>query len=366
MVLQHNLSYDILCATNEKVKSMSTYNTSLLRLAREQGGLSQSVLAARLKVQQALLSKYEHGLLVPTDEMQTKIAKVLNYPKSFFLREDDEVPSGLVFHRKRSSLTAKVRLPLEAEVRARSLDVLQLAKSQNLKSNIIPREGASPSEMAQRLRRFWGCANGPIENLIELLERNNIIVLAFDFKTDKLDGFFMPLQDDIIAIALNTNAAFTQDRRRFTLAHELGHAVLEHFNENPGSDCEDQANEFASEFLLPQKDVIAELKPPLTITNLKLLKSKWRVSMQSLVHRAHVLGTMSDPAYRSTCIYLSAHGFRKREPLCGISEETPRLLAESMQKFVSSNQGNVLNALHLTWERFHERYPQVEGLLKCK
>ena len=46
------------------------------------------------------------------------------------------------------------------------------------------------------------------------------------------------------------------DRQRFTLAYELGHLVM-HLQTNPSftRDISHEANEFAAEFLMPEKDI---------------------------------------------------------------------------------------------------------------
>lgn len=337
---------------------MTAYNASLLRLAREQEGLTQKGLAERLNVQQAVLSKYENGAIVPPENMQLKIASALNYPMAFFLQDDGEIPSGLAFHRKRSSLLASVRLRIEAEVRARSLDAIKLFRRDNRRSNIITREGRSAADMAKAIRSHWNVAPGPIADLTSLLEQNGIIVLQFDFLTDKLDGFFMPLPDGIVAIALNDNPAFSPDRRRHTLAHEFGHALLEHCSEFPDKEREKEAEAFAAELLTPADCIKAELQPPLTINRLLALKTRWKVSMGSLLYRAHSLGTIKDSTYRRTWMFLSSQGYRKREPDCGIPEEHPKLLSELMRRFVQVTP-DALETLHLTAERFRVRYPQI-------
>ncbi len=338
---------------------MAAYNASLLRLAREQEGLTQKGLAEKLNVQQAVLSKYENGSIVPPENMQQKIAAALDYPVAFFLQNDGEIPSGLVFHRKRSSLLlSSVRVRIEAEVRARSLDVIKLFRSHDLHSNIIPREGRTPAEMAKAVRAHWQVAPGPIDDLTALLEANGIVVLQFDFQTDKLDGFFMPLPGGIISIALNDNPAFSPDRRRHTLAHECGHALLEHCDDFPDDEREKEAEAFAAELLTPADCIAAELQPPLTLARLRELKSRWKVSMGSLLYRAHSLGTIKDATYRRAWMFLSSQGYRKREPDCGIADEHPALLTREMSRFVASNP-NALETLCLSASRFHARYPEI-------
>ena len=337
---------------------MATYNASLLRLAREQEGLTQKGLAEKLGVKQAVLSKYENGAIVPPETMQKKIADALAYPVAFFWQNAEEIPSGLAFHRKRSSLTANVRLRIEAEVRARSLDVIKLYHHDNLRSNIIAREERTAEEMAKAIREHWNVAPGPIDDLTSLLEQNGIIVLQFDFQTDKLDGFFMPLRDGIISIALNSNSAFSPDRRRHTLAHECGHALLEHCDGFPDEEREKEAEAFAAELLTPAEYIKEELTPPLTLMRLRELKVRWKVSMGSLLYRAHSLKTITDATYRRAWMFLSSQGYRKKEPDCGIEDENPTLLVRLVNSLVAT-EPNALETLCLSPERFHKRYPWI-------
>ena len=337
---------------------MSIFNASLLRLAREQEGLTQKELAQKLCVQQAVLSKYENGTIVPPENMQQKIAVALDYPVAFFLQSNGEIPSGLAFHRKRSSLPASDRLRIEAEVRARSLDVIKLFRYHSLRSNIIPREGRTPAEMAKAIRAHWHVASGPIDDLTALLETNGIIVLQFDFQTDKLDGFFMPLPEGIISIALNDNPAFSPDRRRHTLAHECGHALLEHCDGFPDDESEKEAEAFAAELLTPADGIIVELQQPLTLAHLRMLKIKWKVSMGSLLYRAHSLGTIKDSKYRRAWMFLSSQGYRKCEPDFGIRDERPTLLIQLVNSFISK-EPDALKTFCLSAGRFHARYPEI-------
>lgn len=333
---------------------MATFNSIMLRLAREQHGLSQSELARQLSVQQAMLSKYENGVAVPSESVLAELSNRLGYPVSFFMQDVDDVPSGLVFHRKRKSLPASLRTKIEAEMKLRVLDVMFLYKKLDFRSDIVLRGNKTPEEMAQCLRKQWKIQCGPIPNMISLLEEHRIVVLEFDFGTDKLDGFFVPLQKEIICIALNTNPCFSADRRRFSLAHELGHALL-HQNDFPDSEKEMEADAFAAEFLMPEATIQTELEPPLTFSKLCELKAMWKVSIAALIFRAKKLGVISENTYRNTWMFLSAKGYRKHEPECGIQEERSGLLQSLMRDYAKKNV-KCLEELHLTQECFNERY----------
>jgi Zn-dependent peptidase ImmA (M78 family) len=62
------------------------------------------------------------------------------------------------------------------------------------------------------------------------------------------------------------------DRRRFSVAHELGHLVLHHTPEGAVYALERQADAFAEPFLLPSAAMRAALVPPITLTTLVALK----------------------------------------------------------------------------------------------
>lgn len=81
-----------------------------------------------------------------------------------------------------------------------------------------------------------------------------IFVVVADFMTPHLDSFtFHHIKRSGAAcrmIFLNKQAP--ADPRRFTLTHELGHAVM---RTTDSSDMEDEANRFAAEFLMPEAGI---------------------------------------------------------------------------------------------------------------
>lgn len=97
-------------------------------------------------------------------------------------------------------------------------------------------------------------------------------------------------------IVVNRNHCLT--RQRFSIAHELGHAVLQHgplrFNDvameqSRPSWQEIQANVFAAEVLMPKLKLTCHgFLTPRQISKL------CKVSMESATIRAHELGWMSD------------------------------------------------------------------------
>ena len=111
-------------------------------------------------------------------------------------------------------------------------------------------------------------------------------------------------------IVLNTDQP--ADRRRFTLAHELGHLVMHRF---PSPKMEDEANEFASALLKPAGDIrpyFAGRRIDLAL--LASLKPEWRVAMQALLMRASGLSLLTSQQSRNMWKQISARRLRLREP----------------------------------------------------
>lgn len=292
--------------------------------------------------------------------MVKKLATAFRYPVEYLTQPALDIPTGLVFHRKRASLPSGLRAKIEARARLLALDAVRICQFCGLIPDLIQRNGMQPEVAAIKLREKWCVGKGPIGDFIGTLEHNGVVVLPFDFQTDLLDGFFLPArtQPEFIFIALNTDKNFAPDRRRFTLAHELGHAIL-HRQEFPEVKvAEAEADSFASEFLMPASTILKDLSVPLTFTNLKKLKEKWGVSMSALARRAKDIGIISPSVYRRTCVFLSSCGYRKREPDFGMVNEKPRLMDNLMSRLLEQGE-NIDELLLLSQPRLSLRYPNV-------
>ena len=123
-------------------------------------------------------------------------------------------------------------------------------------------------------------------------------------------------------------------RQRFDAAHELGHLIMHHDAEPGGKVAEEQANRFASEFLMPAEE-IAPFLPISTAgkawATLAELKEYWGVSLAALLYRARALGVMSDVSYRNAVIRMSQNGWRRAEPGRISSLEMPSILPRARE-----------------------------------
>ena len=349
--------------------TLASFNPALLVLARERAQMTQKALAEKAGVKQASISKYESGKAVPSPEILQILAETLEVLPSFFEQAYNEVASGLPHHRKFSSLPAKVRQYVEAEARARLLDIIALQKlsgdvqhgGYEVVSRLMRLRKMTPEEVARWLRVRWvkakllAGAEAPIDTLGACVESLGIPVLAFDFGTSLLDGFFLHDQG-LGVIAINDSADFPIDRQRFTLAHELGHALL-HREAFPQAETEDEANRFAAELLLPEHSAKEDLRDAKTLFDYKALKAKWGISIAALGRRARDVEIYSNTQYRNFCIGLNMMGMRKREPACSLRKVSPmalrKLLSEALQ---TKTREALATVLGISMQLFEGRY----------
>jgi Zn-dependent peptidase ImmA (M78 family) len=107
----------------------------------------------------------------------------------------------------------------------------------------------------------------------------------------------------------------------------VGHLVLHHAPEGTPHALERQADAFAEAFLLPAAAMREVLVPPITLTTLADHKTRWGVSLQALIRRAHTLDLLTPSQYRSLSTQLGARGWRTREPIA-VPVERPRALRQ--------------------------------------
>ncbi len=297
--------------------------SSLLEAARVARGLTQATLSELSGVAQGVISKFESGLL-PVDERVNALAAQLDVPISLIDGTVVRSPHTRVFHRKQASLPAKIANKLRADMMLAHVRVNRLICNEAIPALDVPRLPLTsaldtPSDRARNVRKLWGVPQGPIENIVALLESHGVPCLMWDVASARVDAIASWPEDSRPLVMLGNHAP--GDRLRFTVAHELGHAVM---HDLPSSDCEREADEFASEFLMPRADVRDVLRGA-TLPKLAELKTVWGASIAALVRRARDVGAISDSAYRSLNIELSASGSRKKEPV-QLDPEHPSLV----------------------------------------
>ncbi len=289
-----------------------------IRQARELRAFTQTELAARVGVNQSSIALMEAGVVHPADSTLEAIALVCQFPPSFFRQgPPPPFPEGSLLFRAQHSVSARERNrtrrygQLVYELAVRMADRLEVPSPR------IPRLSASeaPERAAQLTRSGLGLSpDTPIGHLVAELERAGVVVLALPIRLGKQDAFSLwtaHLQPTPVVAILQGAPG---DRLRFSVAHELGHLVLHDSITGTRKTLEQQANRFAGEFLVPTEAIAAELVSPVTLEQLRSLKERWGVSIQTLATRARDVGAITDNQRTTLFRQLSARGWRTREP----------------------------------------------------
>jgi Zn-dependent peptidase ImmA (M78 family)/transcriptional regulator with XRE-family HTH domain len=313
---------------------MSTdfYDSLMMVTVRNSRGMTQKALAQASGVSQATLSKIESGFLHPEEATLSAIAAALDAPTNLLLKPVGFAgPPATVFHRKRASLPVSVVNRLRARLDLLHLQIRSLipeTMSVSLRRHPLADDGTvTPEDVAEEVRAELGISRGPVPDLINILEQAGIAVVRTDLGSAKIDALMSWPPEGRPIVLVGDHAP--GDRQRFSVAHELGHAVM---HQVPVEEQEQQADRFASAFLVPLEDAENALKN-VSIPKLASLKGQWGVSMAALLHRAHDLDTVTDFQYRKLNIAMSQAGFRMREPVA-IPAEHPHMLYECIGELI--------------------------------
>ncbi len=308
-------------------------------MCRAASGLSLRDLEAKIgnRVTAQAISKYERNQSVPSSGVLTALADALDVSVDYLGASGEVFLEAVEFRRKQ--LTTKRE---QAQVEARVLDLLEryLTVEEILGLPSIawdkPREAPwpvlrDPSEAeyaAGGLRGHWGLGLDPIPNLVELLEERGIKVLAMDLVG--LDGLTARVRREAggAASVVVVNRGDWGERQRFTMAHEIGHMVLE---ASSSVDEEKAAQYFAGAFLMPAETLRAEIgkrRNSMGWDELFDLKRIFGVSVQALTYRCKDLGIFSNRLYR-----LLFEEFARRRWSSPPYHEPHAMLAEQPRRF---------------------------------
>jgi Zn-dependent peptidase ImmA (M78 family) len=296
------------------------FNHSQFVFAREYRGISQTVLSKQIEgLSQSNLSKFEKGFDVLSDTIIETLIAYLDFPKSFFekvINNDIEI----AHYRKKSGITKAVKIQLESNNKILGYLVDQLSDSVDYPEfslKPLDPEEYTPEEVAKFTRKIMGLnKREPVFSIFTLLESKGVVVIEFDDVIDKFDGVSFMSDKGTPVIVINKN--FSNDRKRFTIAHELGHILMHITGDFPIPIHRDEkrkeieSNRFASEFLMPEEGIKNSLIG-LSLYDLAPLKKYWHTSKQSIIRRAKDLKGIPDNKGKYFMIELSRMGERKVE-----------------------------------------------------
>ena len=319
-----------------------------LKLARKRSGLSLRALSSAMDglVSAQAIGKYERAEMMPSSTVAIALADALEVTPSYLLSPSSVSLESVEF-RKLSSTRSRERAAVEAEVLDHVDRYLQIEEILGIDTTgqdmpdgapcrISDVEGAE--EVATTLRATWNLGSAPIQNMTELLEERGIKVFKLDLP-ERVDGLSCRVHrldgDDVPVVVCSTGKSV--ERQRFTIAHELGHLVLD----IPSTIPEEKAcHRFAGAFLAPRAELIREVgrrRHNFGFAELIDIKRMFGISAAALVMRMRDLGIINEATLRTIFRGIGS-SWRSEEPAPLEREELPKRFRRLCLRALAENE----------------------------
>ncbi|MFW0797010.1 XRE family transcriptional regulator [Gordonia sp. CPCC 205515] len=323
-----------------------------IQLARMRRGLTKAQLARAIGVTPRSITTYEtDGAPVAS---AGALAEALEFPVAYFTRPDpaDVSTADVNFRAARRAAAREKHAAVAAGVAGIEIDHWISERFKLPPVDLPTFVGEKPRTAARLLRAVWGLGTKPLPNLVQLAESRGIRVYSLPPMADAVDAYSIR-RNEIPYVFLARRKS--PERTRFDLAHEIGHLIL-HADESPDlvSEQEREADDFASEFLMPAATIVEYLPQNPSVHDLLEARSLLKVSAMALAFAAHKVGRMSDWAYRQTCIQLSQRGYRTGEPGGMSQHEISRVFPQILGRYSESSAWTIARDLDLPVSDVHD------------
>jgi Zn-dependent peptidase ImmA (M78 family)/transcriptional regulator with XRE-family HTH domain len=323
---------------------MSKLIGSRLRLARELAGVPKRTLASEIGITQQALNNYERGDRSPDADIVASIANVLNVSREFLVlpkKRETQRESALFFRSLRSSETKRRNQSFTALLQLIADDLKWIhgfLSFPTAQLPEVPREKRAWTAdeietVADQTRVLWGLGMKPIPKLVTLLESKGVFCFELPARDARIDAF-SAIFDGMPLIATDADSP-DRARRRFNLAHELGHLILHRSltDEDLAESgtlgrVESEANRFAGAFLMPQSSFAAEM-PVVSVATLKIAKPRWGASIAAMIYRSKDLELIDEKRASELFRQLSMKKWTRAGAEPGddqLPEEKPRIV----------------------------------------
>ena len=269
-------------------------NIRRVRLAR---GLTQDEAAERANVSIASFRNYESGRAIPKVNTLMAIARELRTDLNEVVSEHKQLCS--VRFRAHKKLNTRDQILVDAANWLEDFVSLEEITGEKVEWRLGHLSAKSPEGVAKEVRDELGTKDTePIRDICGLLESCGIKVFPRPVSSQHFFGLSIGDADGGPAIVVNTWERIPVERWIFSAAHELGHILLhaDSFKieeQDEIAEQEDEANKFASHFLMPDALFNNEWDDtsgqPLLDRVLKI-KRMLRVSYATVLYRLHEMG----------------------------------------------------------------------------
>jgi Zn-dependent peptidase ImmA (M78 family)/DNA-binding XRE family transcriptional regulator len=227
--------------------------------ARAEAGMTQADLAARTGLERTALVRIESGERKVSATELVAIAGTLDRPVDWFFAD----PPAAVVSRRRDPAVGGFSRILDRALENAARDVAFLEDRRLLPSAERPVRNALASfedaeNLARSVRAEAGQPDGPLLDLQSVAENLGLLGFSLALGPDAGDAAYVEVGTFGVAVI---NGTTDPGRRRFSLAHELGHHLTgDAYEPSPrlgALDSERMFNAFAAHLLMPRSSVLS-------------------------------------------------------------------------------------------------------------
>ena len=317
------------------------FNPKKLKSARIYRGKTIDIVSKETGINKKDILAFEEMKYIPTLENIMKLSNNLEFPRQYFVTGErlninvdashfnpqSTLPRNEeIAYREKLIMVHRIRLFIEGYIKFPSL---------NLPNNIDKNDDIEI--IANKIRDYWGLENGPIGNMVTLMENNGFILSGLNINKKGASPYTQKqsINDDVRYLTLLGNDRKSATVRNFDLAYELGFIIS---NELKISAKNFAKEDFASALLLPKDSFIEDLEDPNELESYVEMKARWIVPMTTLIYRAYQLGVISYKKYNYLMTEMDKRGWLKKEPLDdNIKATSPQSLKVGIELLFDNN-----------------------------
>lgn len=267
-------------------------------------GWDQELSAAYLEVSPTMYRRYEAGGAEPGEEVLQRLVEKFGLPLGHYFRDNAVYQHRFFRALKRQTARDKALIEqatIDASRRLRDYRFLEeatqeIVPNERLFLRNVPARRRNIEETALKVREYlvkMGLTDN--ELLGRVVERLGVKIILLPFRVESCFGFTLKLDEEHVAIVVNSDKEISEERRLFTLAHEIGHILLhshgpsiESMSDEEVERIEDEANRFAAQLLMPQASFDEEWQASSGVRWMErvlAVKQAFRVSYKTVLHR---------------------------------------------------------------------------------
>lgn len=251
------------------------------------------------------LRNYENGTSFPKSDVMSAILKVLDVKIDTLFRPFTIDWSTVKFnYRKKGKINDSKFDEIIQTVQDKAERYIELAEimsipvpasecvSQCRLNNVYDNDSAR--RIAMCARNSLGLGTEPIANMQDVVDRMGVKLLPIDVD-EHFDGAHFQCNDHIF-VCYN-NSLNDIERKRFTIAHELGHLLLNIPDTFEEKQVENLCNAFALEFLLPTQklyELLGANRKNIALQELKGIQSLYGISIDAIMQAARDLNIITE------------------------------------------------------------------------